>query len=619
LLGERLMPVSSSNDPSLVAKALAKAQSVESRLNSLIAGTGPQPTVVYSGGTTVVTTSAGGSYTWTCPAGVTSVQVECWGAGAGGNGSGTSEGGPGGGGGEYTQEPAYPVVPGTVYNYIVGSGGAGGPAGNSGSDGGQSVFDSDVSGVIAVQGFANQGFFLGGNGGSGSIQTIEKPGGTGGGLNNQSTGGCGGGGSGGSTGAGGSGTSSVGATGTAGGAAGSGGGAAGGAGGNSAANGVNGSAPGGGGGGCGAAVTASLSKTYSLSGCRSYYGSDGSNPNNTRSINGTLWQGGTSASGGSFNCTQKCIMTFPTIPNITSDFSGFTATSCAIKLANEHTYYNSGMNVGVRTWQATGGAPPSWNGSSSSGGIGNFTIGEGATKTFSLGSSVGQGFINGTNFGIALVAGGGNLNNYWYGYFHGPGTQAPLLTITATSGATVTAGNGADGQVRLTYSTPVTSLVAAVQPAATTDAAGNQLAAGHTGPITAIDPVAANPNLLETWHHLTGATGWASSGNGYAGFYYRMNPDGFAEAVLDMSATTQASASVMISAGGILAAYCPGSNVNAGPVSIYGSGWPTGSSGPYLEVTTTGSVVYRNQGQGASTASFLVAGYIRWWPGTYPP
>ena len=44
-----------------------------------------------------------GTYTWTCPAGVTSVQVECWGAGGGGAGVGNSAnnylGGGGAGGG----------------------------------------------------------------------------------------------------------------------------------------------------------------------------------------------------------------------------------------------------------------------------------------------------------------------------------------------------------------------------------------------------------------------------------------------------------------------------------------------------------------------------------------
>ena len=42
------------------------------------------------------------SGTWTCPAGVSSVQVECWGGGAGGHKGKTNEGGAGGGGGAYS-------------------------------------------------------------------------------------------------------------------------------------------------------------------------------------------------------------------------------------------------------------------------------------------------------------------------------------------------------------------------------------------------------------------------------------------------------------------------------------------------------------------------------------
>ena len=33
---------------------------------------------------TVITDTTAGSSTWTCPAGVTSITVECWGAGGGG-------------------------------------------------------------------------------------------------------------------------------------------------------------------------------------------------------------------------------------------------------------------------------------------------------------------------------------------------------------------------------------------------------------------------------------------------------------------------------------------------------------------------------------------------------
>lgn len=520
-----------SNNPSLVAKALAKALSVESRLNSLIGvnmGTPQTPTIMYSssGGPTVITASSDGTYTWTCPAGVTQAIIECWGAGAGGNGSGTGEGGPGGGGGEYAQEPAMVVVPGTVYTYVVGNGGSGAPAGQASTSGGDSFFNFNGPVGISVYangGNSNNGSFVGGLGGTGSSNTIAFPGGAGGGDNSQSTGGCGGGGSGGSTGAGGSGTDSSSSTGTAGGAAGTGGGAAGGAGGNSAANGSSGSAPGAGGGGCGAATSVSISKTYNCTGTRSYYGADASASlvNKTRSTNSTMWQGGTTSGGGTANGTQKCIITFPTAPNIVSDFSGASVTSCVFTLTNAHTFYSTGMNLNVKTWLAGGGAPTTWNGSSSSSFLFNPTIGEGQTKSFSLGAAVGAGFAAGTNFGIALGPGGPNLDNFWYGYFYGGiNTYYPIptLTLTGTTGATVTGGAGSDGQVRITYTPPTTALVAAVQPAATTDAAGNALAAGvtvapsagTTSGIVAVQP-GSSPAVLETWHAVTGGVGYQNS------------------------------------------------------------------------------------------------------------
>ena len=60
-----------------------------------------------------------GSFTWTCPANVTKVYAEVWGAGGAGNGG---TGGSGGGGGYAAGWVT--VVPGTVYNFTVGTGGA---------------------------------------------------------------------------------------------------------------------------------------------------------------------------------------------------------------------------------------------------------------------------------------------------------------------------------------------------------------------------------------------------------------------------------------------------------------------------------------------------------------
>ncbi|NDI17380.1 MAG: hypothetical protein EBY83_05350, partial [Verrucomicrobia bacterium] len=114
----------------------------------------------------------GASTTWVCPANVTAVQVECWGAGgAGGSGvRGTSKGAMGGGGagGAYAKKLSYPVVPGNTY-YIN----AGTCASNTNSvtgvsvSGGDSWFSSSnaPSGLILAKGGA------GGNSAIGNTST----------------------------------------------------------------------------------------------------------------------------------------------------------------------------------------------------------------------------------------------------------------------------------------------------------------------------------------------------------------------------------------------------------------------------------------------------------------
>jgi len=111
------------------------------------------------------------SSTWTCPAGVTSVTVQCWGAGGGGavgnNGSDTSSdpnpdwryvdfgSGPGGAGGGYAQS-VISVIPGNTYTVNVGVGGGAG-----GGTGGDSWFSSSST--------------IKGAGGSGGIALYNDP------------------------------------------------------------------------------------------------------------------------------------------------------------------------------------------------------------------------------------------------------------------------------------------------------------------------------------------------------------------------------------------------------------------------------------------------------------
>lgn len=131
--------------------------------------------------------------TWTCPAGVTQVQVECYGGGGGGGGGNGSQGGAGGGGGEYACEIAYPVVPGNTYPYTIDTGGAGGPQGQAGRPGGQTIFDSQgigLQGGVVANGGGGGDTTLGsaGTGGSGSSNRQHASGGAGGNPGTANTG-----------------------------------------------------------------------------------------------------------------------------------------------------------------------------------------------------------------------------------------------------------------------------------------------------------------------------------------------------------------------------------------------------------------------------------------------
>ena len=114
-----------------------------------------------------------GSATWTCPAGVTSVEVLVV---AGGGGGGADSGG-GGGGGGYKHDTAYTVVPGTEYDITVGAGGAGSTGGGSvsGANGSDSVFN------VNAEGSGSTVTATGGGGGAGSDSGGGSDGGSGGG------------------------------------------------------------------------------------------------------------------------------------------------------------------------------------------------------------------------------------------------------------------------------------------------------------------------------------------------------------------------------------------------------------------------------------------------------
>ncbi len=136
---------------------------------------------------TVQTFSVTGSQNWTCPAGITSVTVECWGAGGGSGGVANvlNAASGGGGGGAYARS-VISVTPGNTYSVFVGTGGAGGSSsGTAGANGGASSFNTNI--VFAEGGFGGGGSLsstslgAGGNGGGAatSIGSVKFGGGMG--------------------------------------------------------------------------------------------------------------------------------------------------------------------------------------------------------------------------------------------------------------------------------------------------------------------------------------------------------------------------------------------------------------------------------------------------------
>ena len=139
---------------------------------------------------TVVPFATPGPNSWVCPAAVTTVQVESWGAGgAGGGATGANTRGGGGGGGAY-KIATITVVPGTTYSIQVGAGVTGTTA--AGGNGTASSFDVFVStianpgtgGGVGSAGAAGLGgtggTFNGGNGAAGSAPLAASGGGGGG-------------------------------------------------------------------------------------------------------------------------------------------------------------------------------------------------------------------------------------------------------------------------------------------------------------------------------------------------------------------------------------------------------------------------------------------------------
>lgn len=118
-----------------------------------------------------------GTYTWTVPAGVTSVQVVATGGGGGGGGTTSYAAGQAGGAGAVVSS-TLAVAAGQVFNIVVGAGGGAGTSPPNGScasgggGGGASSLDAGSTGQV-----------IAGGGGAGGGCNNATPGGSGGGTN----------------------------------------------------------------------------------------------------------------------------------------------------------------------------------------------------------------------------------------------------------------------------------------------------------------------------------------------------------------------------------------------------------------------------------------------------
>jgi GEVED domain-containing protein/Ig-like domain-containing protein len=136
------------------------------------------------------------SGTWKCPAGVTSINIEAYGAGGGSGrgGSNNKEGGGGGGGGAYVSASSVAVTPGVTYTITIGAGGAAGISTSNGLAGGATTASFDAATITANGGGGGLNFANGATGGAGGAGGTRNggSGATGTTLGSGGGGGCGG-------------------------------------------------------------------------------------------------------------------------------------------------------------------------------------------------------------------------------------------------------------------------------------------------------------------------------------------------------------------------------------------------------------------------------------------
>jgi len=300
--------------------------------------------------------TSAGTFTFTVPAGCTSISAVCVGGGGGGGGSeDPDEAGAGGGGGALAYSSSIAVTPGESLTVVVGAAGAAGNASGNGGAGGQSYIARSGTNLVAANG-GGGGQHRGDGGTGGTVATgTGGAGGNGGSANsNRDNGnGGGGGGAGGYSGAGGAGAS--GATSTIAGSAGAGGGGGGGGSGTSntarggggvgilgsGANGTAGAIDGSGGGGSGGSAGTFAGGTYGAGGA----GRSGANTNSAGGAGAVgavriIW-----GTGRSYPSTSVADATVVNYALTLSDLSGNGRTASSVNGATRNASLNGGIVV----------------------------------------------------------------------------------------------------------------------------------------------------------------------------------------------------------------------------------------------------------------------------------
>jgi hypothetical protein len=393
--------------------------------------------------------------------------------------------------------------------------------------------------------------------------------------------------------------------------------------------------------------------TVPFTSAATYYGTDASsNPGTPYSVNqqanpgsgltSVLFAGGaaTDAASGSKNS----VLLLPR--NLKAMLGNGTYTVAQVFI----TFTNAAPNNAVETilelgYSADTALPQTYTGASLVKYMGAVPVVTGAaTVTYDLTPS-GLGALLASGAATALVIGPGATPTFdaynapygsgFYCSIYGPGAydgfgnaQYPYLTIVLQKTLTTQPGShGAGGAILITAINNTHIFVSSVQPYTTTDAGGNLMTGGYTGPVTAINqatnvpagtlqPVAGNDNVNgdgtgntfaagytgkavsydpsvttpgtlvpETWHTVTPQNGWVI----HSLCRYRLMPHNIVHVELDIQDNTATTGVMFTLPSGYWA-----TNSQFVPIQIFTGGIPTMAT---IQVGTTGGLAILNWSQ----------------------